>query len=391
MSFGTMMVHTASAWEDQPCPVPADQWDDLATGYDHYGDSAVFGSDLRLSVDVCDSYETSELFSMSVLDDFSLPSLSCTTMLVETVPERPKKRCRDANDPPASQPNQKKAKTEETCSTPAPMEMSLSGLAEMDSLSVLPSPEAPSEPSSPSCPASSPTCVSPKALFSPVSEYHPHTDEFCFGDLGFEDVYVPRRRTTRAQSKLLQPKAAPTKKQRNKLARDIAGLSTDKLQEIVQLVYPVAQLGYNDVDVEFDIADVDDKLFHYLREFVDSCTKDQTESASTSLRHSSKRSKSPAQPSSPSLSTSTNQHMNSFTTNSNTTAHSSPKSGKTQRKRPRKGKKTKSPVPEPIAEGPGVIPRSLTRAEVVIFQSQEVLTLAQTEGAEEDEFVDIGE
>lgn len=380
MSFGTMLVHTTNAWEDQTCP--AEQWDDFNTDYSRYDDGFDFGADLSLSVDVCASYENPELFSLSSLDDFGLPALSCTTLLVEAQPERPRKRLRDTSDV-GGLPS-KKLRTADVEQPLAPPALPVSGLIEKESGAVLlPSPEMPSAPSSPNEPASSPSCVSPKALFSPVSEYASSTNDFGFGDLmGFDDVYVPRRRTTRAQSKLLQP-LAPTKKQRNKLARDIATLTVDKLQEIVQLVYPNVGHQQGDIEVEFDIADVDDKLFHSLREFVDSCTKNTQESADAAVQ------KRTCLPSSPKSLSSSNDTMNSTSPLKSSSVPSPTKSAKPSRKRPRKGKKTKAqPEPQPA---PVAVPRSLTQAEVVIFECQEVLTLAQTESAEEDEFVDIGE
>lgn len=500
MSFGTMLVHTTNAWEDQPCPALADQWDGFSTDYGRYDDDCdvrtphdfplssgvmalppaafsvsvsvsarcfspsltwcfffdvQFGADLGLSVDVCASYQNPELFSLSYvpaalprtsplmciasllflppptshscqslgvccfflglncvsvrkvltlfrssLDDFGLPALSCTTLLVETQPERSRKRLRESSD--AEGLPSKKLRTADVEQPLAPPALPVSGLEQSASSMLLPSPDTPSAPSSPNEPASSPSCVSPKALFSPVNEYATSTNDFGFGDLGFEDVYVPRRRTTRAQSKLLQP-LAPTKKQRNKLARDIAVLTVDKLQEIVKLVYPNAGPQQGDIDVEFgtllpfvpwtvlhwltcstDIADVDDKLFHSLREFVDSCTKNTQGSTNTPVRK-----RTSLFPSSKSLSSSNNP-VNSTPTIKSSPVSSPSKSAKTSRKRPRKGKKTKVQSPEP-QPAPVAVPRSLTQAEVVIFERQEVLTLAQTESAEEDEFVDIGE
>jgi len=376
-----MLVHTTNAWEDQSCSALADQWDDFNTDYGRYDDSCDIGADLSLSVDVCASYQNPELFSLSSLDDFGLPALSCTTLLVEAQPERPRKRVRDTTEGEGLP--SKKVRTADVEKPLAPPALPVSGLLEKETGSVqVLSPETPSAPSSPNEPASSPSCVSPKALFSPVSEFATSSSDFGFGDLmGFDDVYVPRRRTTRAQSKLLHP-LAPTKKQRNKLARDIAGLTVNELQEIVKLVYPNASQQQGDIDVEFDIADVDDKLFHSLREFVDSCTKKTREPANAAVRKRTSLSPSPK-----SLSSSSNP-MNSTPTTSKSSSVSSPAKSKASRKRPRKGKKTKAPEPQPA---PVAVPRSLTQAEVVIFERQEVLTLAQTECAEEDEFVDIGE
>ena len=133
-----------------------------------------------------------------------------------------------------------------------------------------------------------------------------------------------------------------------------------------------------------DIADVDDKLFHSLREFVDSCTKNTQGSTNTPVRK-----RTSLFPSSKSLSSSNNP-VNSTPIIKSSPVSSPSKSAKTSRKRPRKGKKTKVQSPEP-QPAPVAVPRSLTQAEVVIFERQEVLTLAQTESAEEDEFVDIGE